>query len=307
MRRNRSLVLGAALVALALLAGACGSGEDDDEGTGGEQRGSVTVGVSGAFTENQLVAEMYAQALESAGYDVSRQLDLGSREISHPALVDGEIDLKPEYLASLLLFLDPKAEASGIPEENVTMLEPLLSEQEVALLEPSPATDQNVFVVTGETADEHGLASVSDLAPVAGDLTLGGPPECPKRPFCLIGLEDVYGVEFGDFKPLDFGGPATVKALEQGAIDVALLFSTNPVIVANEWVVLEDDENLQAAENITPTVREDVLNDEIEGILNDISAALTTEGVTDLIARVDIDREDIEDVARDFLEQEGLL
>src|ERR671919_604297 len=187
MRRSRSLVLGATLIALALFATACGSGEDDEDGgTGGEQRGSVTVGVSGAFTENQLVAEMYAQALESVGYDVSRQLDLGTREISQPALVDGEIDVKPEYLASLLLFLDPEAEASGVPEESVPLLEPLLAEQGIALLEPSPATDQNVFVVTGETADEHGLASVSDLAPVAGDLTLGGPPECPKRPFCLI-------------------------------------------------------------------------------------------------------------------------
>ncbi|MGH2693605.1 MAG: glycine betaine ABC transporter substrate-binding protein, partial [Actinomycetota bacterium] len=144
MRRSRSLVLGATLIALALFAAACGSGEDDDDGGAGEeQRGSVTVGVSGAFTENQLLAEMYAQALENVGYDVSRQLEIGSREISQPALVDGEIDIKPEYLASLLLFLDPKAEASGIPEENVSVLEPLLAEQGVALLEPSPATDQN--------------------------------------------------------------------------------------------------------------------------------------------------------------------
>jgi osmoprotectant transport system substrate-binding protein len=308
MRRFRTVVLGAALLAFGLLAGACGSGEDDSSTTGGtEERGTVIVGVSGAFAENQIVAEMYAQVLENAGYTVETQLDIGQREISQPALESGEIDVKPEYLGSLLLFLDPEAAASGDPDENVALLEPLLAEDDITLLEPSAANDTNAFVVTQETADEHGLATVSDLADVAGDLTLGGPPECPERPFCIPGLEETYGVAFGDFKPLDIGGPLTVAALEEGKIDVALLFSTSSVIGANGWVVLEDDESLQTAENIAPVVNNDVLNDEITQLLNAVSAQLTTENMTELNGRVELDKEDAATVAEDFLTEAGLL
>ena len=310
MRSSRRFALGAASLALALLLGACGSGEGDEgtTGTGGtEERGSVTVGVSAAFAENQIVAEMYAQVLEEAGYTVDRQLDLGQREISQPALESGEIHIKPEYLGSLLLYLDPKAEASGDPQANVDLLTPLLEEDGIALLEPSEANDTNAFVVTQETADEHGLASMSDLAPVAGDLTLGGPPECPERPFCIPGLKDTYGVTFGDFKPLDVGGPLTVAALDSGKIDVALLFSTSSVIGDKGWVLLEDDQNLQTAENITPVVSEDVLNDEITELLNAVSAELTTENMTELNGRVEIDKEDPATVATDFLTEAGLI
>lgn len=310
MRRSRRFALGAAALALALLYGACGPGEGDGEttGTGGnEERGSVTVGVSAAFAENQIVAEMYAQVLENAGYTVDTQFDLGQREISQPALESGEIHIKPEYLGSLLLYLDPEAAASGDPQENVELLTPLLEEDGIALLEPSEANDTNAFVVTQETADEHGFASVSDLAPVAGDLTLGGPPECPERPFCIPGLQETYGVEFGDFKPLDVGGPLTVAALDSGKIDVALLFSTSSVIGDKGWVVLEDDQSLQTAENITPVVSEDVLNDEIAELLNAVSAQLTTENMTELNGRVEIDKEDPATVATDFLTEVGLL
>lgn len=310
MRRSRNVVLGAAALALMLLLGACGSGEDDNgaAGVGGEvERGTLTVGVSGAFAENQIVAEMYAQVLENAGYTVRRQLDIGSREVSQPALESGEIDIKPEYLGSLLLFLDPEAAASGDPQENVSLLEPLLEDQGVTLLEPSEANDTNAFVVTQETADEHALATVSDLAGVAEDLTLGGPPECPKRPFCIPGLEETYGVTFGNFKPLDVGGPLTVAALEEAKIDVALLFSTSSVIGAKGWVVLEDDQSLQTAENITPVVLTESLNDEITELLNAVSAELTTQNITELNGRVEIDKEDAATVAEDFLTEAGLI
>jgi glycine betaine/choline ABC-type transport system substrate-binding protein len=142
---------------------------------------------------------------------------------------------------------------------------------------------------------------------VASQLTLGGPPECPERPFCIPGLRDTYGVEFGNFQPLDVGGPLTVEALRGGDIDVALLFSTASVIADEGWVVLEDDEALQAAENITPVVRTEVLDDTITERLNAISAALTTENITELNGRVEIDEEDPADVAADFLDSEGLL
>ena len=310
MRRSRKLVLGATSLALVMVLGACGSGEDadtDDAGGSGVEREDVTIGVSAAFAENQIVAEMYAQVLENAGYNVDRQLDLGSREISYPALSNGEIDISPEYLGSLLLFLDPEAAASGDPINNADLLAPLLEEDGVTLLEASAANDTNGFVVTQETADEFGLASVGDLADVAGDLVLGGPPECPDRPFCIPGLEETYGVTFGDFKPLDVGGPLTVAALEAGKIDVAVLFTTSSVIGANGWVVLEDDQSLQTADNITPVVRNDLLNDEITELLNAVSAELTSEIMIELNGRVELDKEDAATVATDFLTEVGLL
>jgi osmoprotectant transport system substrate-binding protein len=142
---------------------------------------------------------------------------------------------------------------------------------------------------------------------IASQLTLGGPPECPERPFCIPGFKETYGIEFGEFKPLDVGGPLTVEALKNGDIDVALLFSTSSVIGDEGWVVLEDDKSFQAAENITPVVRTEVLDDTITERLNAISAALTTEIITELNGRVEIHGEDPEGVAADFLESEGLL
>ncbi len=141
--------------------------------------------------------------------------------------------------------------------------------------------------------------------PIASQLVLGGPPECPKRPFCIPGLRDTYGIEFAEFKQLDVGGPLTVKALKGGRIDVGLLFSTSSAIVANDFVVLEDDKSLQAAENITPLVSEEV-DDSAAALLDQVSAALTTENITELNGRVELDQEDPADVAADFLEQEGI-
>ena len=144
-------------------------------------------------------------------------------------------------------------------------------------------------------------------ASVASQLTLGGPPECPDRPFCIPGLEEVYGIEFGNFVPLDVGGPLTVEALQNGEIDVALLFSTQSVIAENGWVLLEDDQGLQTAENITPVVRQDALDDTITERLNAISAALDTATMTELNGRVEVDGEDPADVAAAFLDDNGLL
>ncbi|MGH2676063.1 MAG: ABC transporter substrate-binding protein [Actinomycetota bacterium] len=307
MRAFRSTALGAALLALALVASACAEDEPGgDGGGGGEDRGTLTVG-GVAFAENQIAAEMYAQVLENAGYTVERQTGLESREVLQPAIEAGDIDIAPEYLSSLLLFLDPDAAASGDPDEARSALEPLLEERGQTLLDSSEANDTNAFVVTPETAGANDLATVSDLATVAGDLTLGGPPECPDRPFCLPGLQEVYGVEFGEFVALDVGGPLTVEALEGGDIDVGLLFSTSSVIGENGWIVLEDDQQLQNAENITPVVRTEVLNDEITELLNGVSATLTTENITELNGRVEIDGEDPATVATAHLEAEGLL
>lgn len=307
MRRSRRYVLGAALLASGLLLGACGSGGDETESGGDapEEKGSITVGSDG-FYEAQIVGAMYALVLEDAGYVVTSQLDLDSREVRLPAMESGEIDVAPEYIASLLSVLDPDSGGARTPEEGAESLAPLLEDMGLELLEHSEAVDVNAFVVSQETADEFGLASVSDLAPVAGDLVLGAPPECPKRPYCIPGLEETYGIGFGDFKPLEYGA-ATIQSLEAGAIDVALLFSTDPLISQKGLVLLEDDKDLQQADNITPLIRSEVLTDEIAELLNAVSAALTTDNITPLNARVLVDQEDPEDVARDFLEENGLL
>ena len=308
MRRSRSAVLGAGLLALALFAAACGgdSGGDGNGADGGE-RPTLSVGFV-AFAENQIVAEMYAQVLEDAGYTVERQ-STDSREVLQPALQDGQVDIAPEYLSSLLLFIDPEATASGDADATRATLEPLLEQQGQVLLDSAEANDTNAFVVTAETAEEHALTTMSDLAPVAGDLTLGGPPECPERPFCIPGLQETYGVEFGEFKPLDVGGPLTVEALDAGEIDVALLFSTSSTIGDKGWVVLEDDKALQNAENITPVVRKEVLdaNPDVAELLNGIGAQLDSQTMIELNGRVEIDQEDPADVAADFLEEKGLL
>jgi glycine betaine/choline ABC-type transport system substrate-binding protein len=162
--------------------------------------------------------------------------------------------------------------------------------------------------VGGDDDDAGGGGNGGDGGgePVASQLTLGGPPECPERPFCIPGLEETYGIEFGDFKPLDVAGPLTIDALESGEIDVALLFSTQSVIADRGWVLLEDDKGLQTAENITPVLSHSVHDATIEGLLNQISGALTTENITELNGRVEIDGEEAADVAADFLESEGI-
>jgi osmoprotectant transport system substrate-binding protein len=306
MRRFRNPVLGAALLVLALVAAACAG--EDEPGGGGQQGGakpSLTVGADN-FAESEIVAEMYAQVLENAGYDVSRKFGT-TRETRIPAMETGEIDVAPEYLATLLLFVDPTAEVSSDAQAVATDLEPLLQEKGLATLEPSEAVDTNAFVVTQETADTHSLAAVSDLQPVAGELTLGGPPECPERPFCIPGLKETYDIEFGEFVPLDAGGPLTIEALDSGEIDVALLFSTQSVILDKGWVLLEDDKGLQAADNITPLWNTESTDEEAEGLLNEVSATLTSDKMLELNGRVEIDGEDAADVARSHLEDEGLL
>jgi osmoprotectant transport system substrate-binding protein len=311
MRRFRSTVLGAALLALLLVAAACGSGEDDDGTTGGSQeKGELTVG-SDAFAEAQIMGEMYAQVLENAGYTINRQLDIEAREVRLPAMESGEVDIAPEYVHTLLTVVDPENEAANDPEvagdaQAVReILNPLLAEDGLTLLEPSEVVDSNALVVTQEFSDDRGVEAVSDLAPIAGDLTLGGPTECPKRPLCIPGFERVYGIEFGDFKALEYG--ASITALGGGEIDVALLFSTDGSISEQGFVLLEDDKDLQAADNITPLVREGALNDEIGSLLNEVSASIETDKITELNKRANVDVEDPADLAEEYLDELGLL
>jgi osmoprotectant transport system substrate-binding protein len=295
------------VVVCAVVAGCTDSDADRQPrpSAGGDE--VIVVGVSGAFAENQIVAEMYAQVLERAGYAVQRQLDLRSRETSQNALEAGAIDVKPEYLSSLLLFLDPNAEASADTPEVARKTAELLRSERLTLLTPSAAQDTNQFVANAETAQRFDLTTMSSLAPVAGQLTFGGSPECPQRPFCLPGLHEVYGVLFDDFTPLDVGGPLTVDALKRDAVQIGLLFSTDPRIEQNGFVPLVDDRHLQNAENITPVIRSEKLDDEVRGLLDAVSAQLSTEEMTELVGRVVIDGQGVAAVATAFLSANGLL
>ena len=304
MHRSTVLTPLLTLLVLVLTAAACGS-EEPGAGTPAE-RGTVIVG-STNFAEQEIVASMYAAVLEDAGYTVDRRFQLGSREVVFPALQNGEIDLIPEYVGTLLEFVSGGAGlATSDTQESIELLREELGD-DLVVLEPAEAQDKNALVVTQETADELGLESVSDLQGQAGDLVLGGPPECPQRPLCLPGYEETYGLDFGEFRALDAGGPLTVSALQAGDIDVALMFSTQGVINANDWVLLEDDQGLQPAENLVPVIRAEVLTDEIRSLLNEVSAALTTEALTELNRRVDVDGEAPADAAQAFLQEQGLV
>jgi osmoprotectant transport system substrate-binding protein len=308
MRIFRRPAFGAVLLALALVSGACRPGGGGTT-TGGEAKGTVKVGVSGAFTENEIVAEMYALILENAGYKVERQLNLETREISQPAIQEGEIDLKPEYVGSLLLFLDPKAPASSDGGENADQLRNLLPDG-LELLALSEVNNVNAFVVTKDFAEKNNLSKISDLKPLAANLILGAPGECAERPLCIPGLRDKYGITFKQHKALREAAQRVTElkvGSAQGGVDVALLFSTDGPISKEGFVILEDDQELQPAENIAPLIRTKVLNEEIESLLNGLSAKLTTKKMSELNAKVDIDNEDPEEVAKDFLVEEDLL
>jgi osmoprotectant transport system substrate-binding protein len=239
---------------------------------------------------------------------VERQLNLGNREVVKPALEEGEIDLVPEYTGSVGGFLE--VEQTADEDAMYESARAAFEELGVTLLAYSPAQDKNAYVVTGETAEEFGLSKVSDLQPVAGELIFGGPPECPERPLCLPGLEEVYGLEFAEFVPLDAGGPITVAALEGGEIDVGLLFTTSGVIAANEWVSLDDDMGLNPAENVVPAIRTEVVeayDDDLVALLDSYSEALTTEDLTAMNARADLEQEDPALIAEEWLTENGFI
>lgn len=299
MRRLfRRRVLGATL-ALALVAAACGSGDDAADGP------TITVG-STNFGEQLILGEIYAQVLDANGYPVERSFNLGSREVVNPALKDGEIDLLAEYTGTLLTF--EGGTSSTDSDATHADLVSILADDGLVALDYSPAQDKNGIVVTGATADQLGLSKVSDLEQYNGTLILGGPPECPNREFCLLGLEGVYNLEFAEFKPLDSGGALTVAALEGGEIDVAVLFTSDGVITQKGFVLLEDDKLLQPAENIVPVIRQEILDaygSDLEDVLNEVSAKITTSGLSDLNKRYGIDAEDPEVLAKDWLSQNG--
>ncbi len=312
MRKNRTFVLGASLLALAITAAACNSGGDDNNAGGGSTpssvaKGTIVVGVSFPGAESQLVAEMYSQVLEHAGYTVTRELDIASRTVGNKALASGKIDLKPEYTGFDLPEYDKSAPTNGDPAEVAQAYSDAVAKAGLVTYAFSPANSTNTFVTLPDTATENNLTDMSSLAPVAGQLTLGGPPDCPTLDFCEPGLEKTYGITFGDFKPLDFGGEKTVAALDAGAVDVGVLFSLDPTIADEGYQVLTDDKQLQANGNIIPVVREEVASDELGQLLDGVTTKLTDDNMRDMIGQVQNEHADVEDVAGTFLSDQGIM
>jgi osmoprotectant transport system substrate-binding protein len=295
-------------VGLALLAAACGDDDDNEtttQGGQGAQKGTVTIGAFN-FPESAILANIYAGALRNDGYTVNVRPNLGTREVVEPALERGEIDMYPGYAATELEFVNKGAgEATPDAKATVDKLNGRLSSKGLVALEPSPAVDQNAFAVTRATADRLRLTKLSDLAPIGDQLTLGGPPECPTRPFCQAGLESRYGIRFKAFKALDAGGALSKNALANGDVDVALIFSSDGAIPARNFVVLEDDKKLQNADNVVPVLRQQAATDDVRSVLNRVSAALTTTELAELNKRADVDKEDPDVLARDWLSKHG--
>jgi|SRR5690349_5192133 len=307
MSRIRSA--GAALtgIALALSLAACGADSDPlSDDTGSSSSAAVTVG-SANFAESELLAEIYAQALEAKKVQVKRSFNIGARELYLKALQDGSIDLLPEYNGALLSALSKGGAPEGVssPTDVYAALQKVLPAGTL-VLEQAQAEDKDTLSVTQATATKHKLASIEDLKAVAGQLTVGAGPEWAERYQGLKGLKEVYGVQFKQFKPLDAGGPLTLNALVDGDIDVGNIFSTDSGIATNKLVVLKDPKNLYLAENIVPLIRAEANNATVSGALNAVSAKLTTENLTQYLARVQVDKKDTATVAKAFLTDVGL-
>jgi osmoprotectant transport system substrate-binding protein len=325
--KTRKLLI-AVLAMFALLAASCGDDDDGgvassgDETTDTATEGTEEDGDEGAatdgpairigaqdFGESAILAEIYGQALEAAGYEVEQVSVGGFRDVLLAAFDNGEVNLSPEYAASMLEFLNGGAgEATGDADETVGLLQAQLDELGLVALDPAPAVDTNAFVVTQATSDELGLTALSDLPADGGGLSLGAPQDCETNPFCMPGLERVYGVDLsGDFVALDAG--LVADALAAGEVQVGVLFSTSGRIADEGWVLLEDDQGMLAADNVTPVISselESAYGDELIALLDEISAAIDTETLTELNKRFDIDKEDAGDIAADFLADAGL-
>ena len=245
---------------------------------------AITVG-SFNFPESDVLAEIYAQALEGRGFHVERELDVGPRELLIPALQRGLVEMVPEYAGSLLGFFGGSASSDAATTHQRLAVE--LAPRGLTALSAARAEDRNAFAISATTAENLNVESLSDLGSFAPGMTFGGPTECPGRALCLKGLQDVYGLHFKEFVALDTGGPLTAQALNDGTIDVGLLFSSDPILRAGGLVDLRDDRHLQPAENVTPVVSQVTLERFGPGLadaLNAVSALLRTFDLRELNA-----------------------
>jgi osmoprotectant transport system substrate-binding protein len=279
-----------ALITLALLVAGCDRGQAPPPPPEDSRRPTIQL-ASFDFPESEILGELYGQALRQHGFPVELVVQLGAREVVAPALEQGKVDMVPEYLGSALNFLNDRDRvATADPGMTHARLEQAFAPRGVSVLAYAPAVDRNGFVVTGEMARSRGLEKLSDLAPIAGQLVIGGPPECPQRPLCLKGLQDVYKLEFERFEAMP-SRDVTAAELKTGEIDVGMIDTTNPNLVkqGNDLVQLQDDRNLQPADNVVPVLRREVLDaygPALVRLVNAVSAQLTTKELTGLNLQV---------------------
>lgn len=313
-RSRRGVLLGVASAALVLLtAAACGN-SDNSTSPGSGSKGKLTVG-SADFGESEIIANMYSLALKHAGYDVAEKFKIGTREVYIKSIETGEIDVVPEYIGTLTEYYNAVVNGPNAPNDKplastevdttYSHLKDLVTPKNLIVLTPSKAADQNAFAVKKDFADKNALVKTSDLAKLNNTLTLGAGPECEKRQFCLLGLQDVYGLKFKEVKKLDSGGARTLAALADGSIDVGLVFSSDGAVAAQNLVVLEDDKKLQKTDNITALCRSGVPA-EAQQVLDKVDQALTTEKLQELNKKFSVDKEDAKDLADQFLKDAGL-
>jgi len=313
MRKIRMLAVGA--TALALLLSACqpGDGSSPNPSSGAPstpaELPTVIVGSAG-FDESAIVAEIYAQALEAAGFTVERHLFFGTRETTLPALESGDLNLMPEYIGSLAEAVDATAEAD--PAITLSNLSAALVDHGLVAFYFSPGQDSDGFAVTAETAQEFNLATMSDIAPIADQFTWGLPPECAGRDLCEIGLRDVYGIDINaiPIENLDACSAAMAEALNADEIQVARVCTTQAHIAQYNLVVLEDDLGLNPAQNLAPVVTVELAaagGDLLESTLNAVSAELTTDELSELNFLVSVELQDLAEVAQAWLEDRGLI
>ena len=311
---NPRAVLITACLGLTVALAACTSSTGHVSSAAGKSAGRpgavITVG-SFDFPESVVLAEIYGQALAADNFPVRIMANLGPRELVDPALMNGLVQLVPEYAGSALEFVSlGRISATSDAGAASRALAASVAGRGLVAARPAPAQDANAIVVTAATAARYGLRSIADLARVAPGLVFGGPPECPGRAYCLRGLQQVYGLHFKAFIALDAGGPLTLQALDAGDIGAALLFTTDPDITARHLVVLADDRGLQPAENITPLLRTDVIaryGPNLIAALNTVSALLGTGTLRALDAQVELDGHGPRSVARAWLRAHGLI
>jgi osmoprotectant transport system substrate-binding protein len=326
MRTSRWIALLLMLLA-ALAVAACGDDDDDDSGGGGsttaeeapagggiqknDQNASVKLKIgSKNFTEQKVLGEIYAQALTAAGYDVSTELNLGDEQTALKALEQGDISAYPEYTGTALLsFFGYKADE--LPKDGLVAFGKAaegFKEKGLTALPPTPFVSSNEVAVTKETADELGLSKISDLKGKSQDLTLYGSPECRQRLDCLLGLQQVYGLQFKKFVPVDLA--LRHEVLSKGQADVSIVFTTDPQIKREGFVLLEDDKGMFPPYNSTLVVRDDVIQEagpDLEATVKKVNDGLTDEVMQELNARVDLDKKTPEQVAGEYLSESGLV
>lgn len=305
MLLRRSFMTAAALAVATLVLTGCSSTPSN---SGSGTKPTIKIGATN-FEEQEIVANLYGDVLKHAGYPVKVESALGTRAVVVPAIEHGQIDLEPDYAASLLGYLH-----GGNPQPAGTQIGTAIAADKTALssfgvtvLPASQALDTNVFAVTKATAAKDHLTTISSLAPYASKLTLGGPPECPTFAGCEPGLKQVYGLNFAGFKSLDEAGPLSVAALKNGEVQVVELFSSDGNVVSNNFVALTDDKHLEGADYIVPVIRKSVDTAPVAAALNALDQKLTTDAISKLNLDVTADKQQPAAVAETWLKSVGLI